>query len=155
MPFMNTKLPLGDLPLSKIKWIKISDFEGLCFNLARAHFSFKQPIPDFVTRNPGILESCLAAPLQGFGGEEPYPTFIGKLSLLFYLLIKNHPFQNGNKRLAVMTLLAVLYLNGLWLNAPKMMPYMVAVYVAGSKRENKNRVMKYINKFISNHLEKF
>jgi prophage maintenance system killer protein len=152
---MNTKLRLGDLPPSKIKWINITDFEGLCFNLAKAHFSFKQPIPDFVTRNPGILESCLGTPLQSFGGEDPYPTFIDKLSFLFYLLIKNHPFQNGNKRIAVMTLLAVLYLNGLWLNAGKLKPYTIAVYVAGSKREDKEKVTKTIKAFITDHLERF
>jgi hypothetical protein len=72
---MNTKLRLGDLPPGEIKWINLTDFEGLCFDLARAHLSFNQPIPGFVTRNPGTLESCLGAPLQSFGGEDPYPTF--------------------------------------------------------------------------------
>lgn len=152
---MNTKLRLGDLPPSKIKWINLTDFEGLCFDLARAHLSFNQPIPAFVTRSPGILESCLGAPLQGFGGENPYPTFIDKLSFLFYLLIKNHPFQNGNKRIAVMTLFTVLYLNGLWLNAGKLRPYILAVFVAESKRENKEKVLKVIKAFIVDHLEKF
>jgi death on curing protein len=152
---MNTKLRLGDLPPDKIKWINLTDFEGLCFDLARAHLSFKQPIPAFITRNPGILESCLGAPLQSFGGEDPYPVFIDKLSLLFYLLIKNHPFRNGNKRIAVMALFTVLYLNKLWLNSGKLLPYKVAVFVAESKREEMVTAIKTINKFITNHLEGF
>jgi death-on-curing protein len=152
---MSTKLHLGDLPSDKINWINLTDFEGLCFNLARAHLTFNQPIPDFITRNPGVLESCLATPLQSFGGKDPHPTFINKLSLLFYLLIKNHPFQNGNKRIAVMTLLTILYLNKLWLGAGKLKPYILAVYVAGSKRENKEKVLKIIENFITDHLEKF
>jgi len=152
---MNTKPLLADLLPSKIKWISLNDFEGLCFDLARAHLNFDQPIPDFTTRSPGILESCLGAPLQSFGGEDPYPTFIDKLSLLFYLLIKNHPFRNGNKRIAVMTLFTVLYLNGLWLNSEKLLPYKVAIFVAESKREEKDNVIKLVNKFITDHIEKF
>lgn len=152
---MTTKPHLGDLPPNKIKWINLTDFEGLCFNLAKAHLSFDQPIPDFITRNPGILESCLSAPLQSFGGQDPYPTFIDKLSFLFYLLIKNHPFRNGNKRIAVMTLLVILYLNGLWLNTLELKPYALAIYVAESNREDKDKVFKTIKKFISDYIEKF
>lgn len=152
---MNTKLHLADLPPGKIKWINLSDFEDLCFNLARAHLSFDQPIPDFITRNPGVLESCINTPLQSFEGKEPYPTFIDKLAILFYLLIKNHPFQNGNKRIAVMTILTVLYLNGLWINAEKLKPYKLALYVAKSKRENKDIVIKVIKNFINDNIEKF
>jgi len=33
-----------------------------------------------------------------------YPTLVSKASFLFYLMIKNHPFQNGNKRIAITTL---------------------------------------------------
>lgn len=152
---MNTKLHLGDLPPSRIKWITLDDFEGLCFDLARAHLSFDQPIPDFITRNPGILESCLQTPMQSFGGEDPYPTFVDKLGLLFYLLIKNHPFQNGNKRIAVITVFVVLYLNGLWLKTGELKPYALATYVAASKRTDKDTVLRKINVFIRKNLEKF
>ena len=152
---MSTKLLLGDLPPDNVKWISINDFESLCFSLAKAHLSFNQPIPDFITRNPGILESCLETPLQGFGGKDPYPKFIDKLTLLFYLLIKNHPFRNGNKRIAFVTVLVVLYLNKLWLSAGKLLPYTLAVWVAESKMEDKEMVLKRIHKFITDHLEKF
>jgi len=152
---MNTKLPLGNLPPGKIKWINLNDFETLCFNLAKAHLTFNQPIPDFITRNPGILESCLETPLQGFGGKEPHPELVDKSSLLFYFLIKNHPFQNGNKRIAVMALFTVLYLNKLWLNTEELLPYKLAIEVAGSKRENKDLILETIKKFIKKHLQKF
>jgi len=152
---MNTKLPLRDLPQGNFKWISVNDFESLCFTLARAHLSFKQPIPDFITRNPGVLEACLETPLQGFGGKDPYPNLIDKLTLLFYLLIKNHPFRNGNKRIAFMTILTILYLNKLWLNAGKLSPYKLAVEVAESKMKDKKIMLKQIHNFIIKHLEKF
>ncbi|MBI1864086.1 Fic family protein [Candidatus Woesebacteria bacterium] len=145
---MNTKLLLGDLPLSKINWINLADFEGLCFNLARAHLTFNQPIPDFITRNPGVLESCLASPLQFFGEKDLYPRFVDKLSILFYLMIKNHPFQNGNKRIAVATLFVVLSLNKLWLDTDDLLPYELAKEVAKSKMEDRNKILKKIANFI-------
>jgi death-on-curing protein len=152
---MNTKHPLEDLPLSKVVWININDFEGLCFDLAKEHFIFDQPIPDFITRNPGILESCLETPHQSFGGIDPYPRFIDKLSLMFYLLIKNHPFQNGNKRIAVATLFVILYLNKLWLTTDELLPYKLAKQVAASKRENKDKILNIIMQFIIKYSTKY
>jgi len=148
---MNTKLLLEDSPRNKLRWINIADFENLCFGLAKEHLTFDQPIPDFITRNPGILESCLETPLQSFGGKDPHPRLIDKLSLLFYLLIKNHPFQNGNKRIAVATLFVVLSLNNLWLSAGELLPYELAKSVAASKREEKNKVIKKILRFIGKY----
>ena len=152
---MNTKYLLEDLPQSEIKWIKIEDFETLCFRLAHEHFTFNQPIPDFVTRNPGILESCLRTPLQQFNNEDLYPKFIDKISILFYLMIKNHPFQNGNKRIAMATLFVVLYLNNLWLSSELLSPYKLAKYVSASDRKNRVKVIKKISDFIEKHLTNF
>jgi death-on-curing protein len=124
----------------------------LCFGLAKEQLSFvNQPIPAFVTRSPGILESCLETPLKTFGGVDPHPRFIDKLSFLFYLLIKNHPFQNGNKRIAVATLFVVLYLNGLWLTAGDLLPYELAKGVAASDRNEKDKVTKKISRFIGKY----
>ena len=54
---------------------------------------------------------------QSFSGKDLYPTLATKASILFYLMIKNHPFQNGNKRIAITTLLTFLYENGKWILA--------------------------------------
>ncbi len=148
---MNTKLLSEDSPQNKFKRVNIADFENLCFGLAKEHLSFNQPIPDFITRNPGILESCLETPFQSFGGVDPHPRFIDKLSLLFYLLIKNHPFQNGNKRIAVATLFVVLFLNGLWLTAGELLPYNLAKSVAASKRDELDEMIKRISRFITKY----
>lgn len=149
---MNTKLLLEDSLQNKFKRVNLSDFEDLCFGLAKEHLNFvNQPIPDFITRNPGILESCLETPFQSFGGIDPHPRFIDKLSLLFYLLIKNHPFQNGNKRIAVATLFVVLFLNGLWLSASELLPYELAKSVAASERSEKDKVIRKISRFIAKY----
>lgn len=51
----------------------------------------------------GLL-SALAAPKQTMFGEELHPTLFDKAATLFFLLIKNHPFYDGNKRIALLAL---------------------------------------------------
>ena len=53
--------------------------------------------------------------LQKYEDKELHIGLIIKAAILFYLLIKNHPFQNGNKRMAVTALFLFLYLNKKWL----------------------------------------
>ena len=54
-------------------------------------------------------------PFQTFSAKSLYPSLAGKASMLFYLMIKNHPFLNGNKRIAIITLLMFLLRNNKWL----------------------------------------
>ena len=152
---MNTKHLLNDLPSNKLNWIQVGDFENLCFRLAQEHFKFDQPIPAFITRNPGILESCLKTPLQRFDGKDLYPGFIDKISILFYLMIKNHPFRNGNKRIAVASLFVVLYLNKLWLSTKPLGLRDLAEYVSTSDRKNKSSVVMKISRFTAKNITKF
>ena len=84
--------------------VTVREIEYMAIRLAKELLSFNEPIPDFSTRYPNILESCLAAPFQRFSGKYLYSSLISKASVLFYLMIKNHPFQNGNKRIAMTTL---------------------------------------------------
>lgn len=133
-------------------WVKIEDFEAICYNFAKELFDFSQPIPPFVTRYQGILESCLATPLQQVSGKDLYPTFEHKLAMLFYLMIKNHPFLNGNKRLAIATLLVTLYGNKKWIKAEQLKAYEFAIRVSASKPDEKDSTLRAIRKFISNSI---
>ena len=68
--------------------INVKEVEYIAFKLAQEILSFNEPIPDFSTRFPNILESCLANPFQTFSGKSLYPSLIAKASVLFYLMIK-------------------------------------------------------------------
>lgn len=46
---------------------------------------------------------------QSFAGQELYPTIQEKAAILLYLCVKNHPFLDGNKRIAAA--LFVYFLN--------------------------------------------
>ncbi len=135
-----------------MKIITIADVEYLAFRLAKEHLSFDEPIPDFSTRFPNLLESCVLTPFQRFSGKALYPTLVGKASILFYLMIKNHPLQNGNKRIAITTLLTFLYGNNKWLKADTQELYNFTVWVAQSPAQLKDQVVAAIHKFIRDHL---
>ena len=69
-------------------------------------------------------------------------------------MIKNHPFQNGNKRIAITTLLVFLHKNGKWFKIDNQSFYNFTLWVAQSPAEIKEEVVIGIEKFIQNHLVK-
>ncbi|MFH1717037.1 MAG: type II toxin-antitoxin system death-on-curing family toxin [Planctomycetota bacterium] len=143
-------------PLRRRRQTKVTvrDVEYIAFQLAREMLTFDEPIPDFSSRFPNALESCLAVPFQTFSGKALYPTLISKAAMLFYLLIKNHPFQNGNKRIAMTTLFALLYRSGKWLRVDTQELYNFTVWVAQSPRTVKDETVKATEKFLKSYLVK-
>ncbi len=137
-----------------MKSITVKEVEYIAFRLAREMLTFDEPIPDFSTRFPNILESCLATPFQSFAKKSLYPGLVSKAAMLFYLLIKNHPFQNGNKRIAMTTLFVFLYRNGKWLKVDTQELYNFTVWVAQSPRTVKEETVKATEKFLKAHLVK-
>ena len=64
-----------------------------------------------------MLDSALNAPFQTFGGQSLYPSIVDKASRLFYGLVKNHGFIDGNKRVAAHALIVFLRVNSFDLQA--------------------------------------
>ena len=135
-----------------MKIITIQEVEYTAFRLAKETMSWDEPIPEFSSRFPNVLESCLAVPFQKFNNKNIYQGLASKASALFYLMVKNHPFLNGNKRIAISTLLIFLYLNQKWLKVDKIALYNFAVWVAESPSELSKETILAIEKFINNYL---
>lgn len=68
-------------------------------------------------RDFGALESALAQPEMTFGGQDLYPTLAEKAAALAYSLVMNHPFVDGNKRVAHAAMEIFLVLNGYEIDA--------------------------------------
>jgi death-on-curing protein len=64
-------------------------------------------------RDRALLESAVAAPQAGFGGESPYRGLVEVAAAYLFFLCRNHPFVDGNKRAALGACLVFLRLNGL------------------------------------------
>lgn len=137
-----------------MKILTIKEVEFTAFRLARAILSFNEPIPDFSSRYPNRLESCLAAPFQTFDKKNLYKGLVERAAVLFYLMVKSHPFLNGNKRIAVTTLMTFLYLNKKWLAVDARELYNFSVWVASSPTQAKEHVVQAIKQFISDSIVK-
>lgn len=136
----------------KIKNLTIPEIEYVAHKLAKEIMNWNEPIPDFGSRFPNKLESCLAVPFQTFGRRLLYKGLIDKASILFYLMVKNHPFENGNKRIAMTTLFYFLHKNKKWLRVDNQELYNFARWVAESNPKLKDETVAAIRKFITTYI---
>lgn len=134
--------------------LTVSEVEYIAFSLAQELMEYGEPIPPFDTRYPDKLESCLKTPFQTYNRKSLYKGIQGKASILFYLMIKNHPFQNGNKRVAVVTLYYFLRANQRKLKVDNTRLYEFAREVAASDAHKKAEVIERIDQFIAEFSEK-
>jgi len=135
-----------------IKNVFLGEVEFIIFRLTKELMTYEEPIPDFATRFPNVLESCLAVPFQRFERKSLYKTISQKAAILFYLMIKNHPFQNGNKRIAMTTLFHFLFKNKKWLRVDEKKLYNFAVWVAESPSELKKETLEATARFLKTYL---
>jgi death-on-curing protein len=138
-----------------MKQVTVLEVEYLAYSLAKKLMTWDEPIPEFSSRFPNILESCLATPFQIFNGASLYKGLIPKAAILFYLMIKNHPFQNGNKRIAVTTLLLFLSGNKKWVQVDQAQLYRFAKWVAESDSKVKDATVNAIEKFLTIYIVAF
>lgn len=62
----------------------------------------------FANEKDDSFKSSIGQIYQTFGGEELYPSVEEKAAMLLYLVVKNHSFSDGNKRIAAMLFLWLL-----------------------------------------------
>ncbi|MDO4948746.1 MAG: virulence protein RhuM/Fic/DOC family protein [Bacteroidales bacterium] len=59
----------------------------------------------FANEKDSSFKSSIGQIYQTFGGSELYPSVEEKAAMLLYLVVKNHSFSDGNKRIAAMLFL--------------------------------------------------
>ena len=100
------------------------------------------------------LTSAVATIEQGFGDELFYPNVASRAANLLYLVIKNHPLADGNKRTGSFLFLWYLRLNEHLLAKPTKQLIndntlvALALLVAESKPEQKELMIRLIEHFI-------
>lgn len=67
----------------------------------------------FANEKDDSFKSSIGQIYQTFGGVELYPSVEEKAAMLLYLVVKNHSFSDGNKRIAAMLFLWFLSKNGI------------------------------------------
>ena len=92
-------------------FLTLNDIKDICFSAARELYKFNEPLPELSTRFPHKLEAVLGIPETEVFGKKVHNTTIDQAACYFYYIIKNHPFLNGNKRIAVISCYVFLRLN--------------------------------------------
>lgn len=67
----------------------------------------------FAHEKDDSFKSSIGQIYQTFGGQDLYPSVEEKAAMLLYLVVKNHSFSDGNKRIAAMLFLWFLDNNGI------------------------------------------
>ena len=81
-------------------------------------------------RDMGLLESAVAQPQAGIGGEYFHSEIFEMAAAYMFHIVRNHPFFDGNKRTGAVAALVFLDLNGVTINAPKGILYDLTISVA-------------------------
>jgi prophage maintenance system killer protein len=104
----------------------------------------------FGLERDGGFESAINQIRQGFGEKEFYPSLEEKAAMLLYLVVKNHAFVDGNKRIAAACFLLFLERNKL-LYTPIGQPILsndalasLTLFVAASNSEEMETVKKLL-----------
>jgi death-on-curing protein len=85
----------------------------------------------FGIRDHNLLASALGQPKMTMGGKFVHRSVFDKAAAYGYHLCANHPFVDGNKRVAFAAMYLFLERNGYTLNASEEEAYQTMVAVAG------------------------
>lgn len=94
--------------LSILKTTKDEPFRATYDNAMEAINALKEKFGGskwFANEKDDSFKSSIGQIYQTFGGEELYPSVEEKAAMLLYLVVKNHSFSDGNKRIAAMLFL--------------------------------------------------
>jgi len=100
-------------------------------------------------RDMGLLESAVLGCYQSFDDAELYPTITEKAARMAFALCKNHPFVDGNKRIAVTAMLVMLRLNGVTLTYTQQELISLGLGIADGSLD-----YQYILDWINTHIKK-
>ena len=101
------------------------------------------------------FQSALGAVYQTFDGKDLYPSIEEKAANLFYFIVKNHAFSDGNKRIAAAVLIYFLARNGILYRADGSKRLAdnalvaLTLLIAESKPEEKDTLVKVVVNLIN------
>ena len=131
----------------------ITEPEGLIINIddvLKAHFficDYFFEVGDQVEisgpKDKNLLLSAIMRPLVGFDGFIKWKDMYEQVATLFYGLVMNHPFHDGNKRTAILITLFYLYKMKRWPTVSQKKIEEITISTACNKLESKPEFQKY------------
>ncbi|HEX8704294.1 MAG TPA: type II toxin-antitoxin system death-on-curing family toxin [Myxococcaceae bacterium] len=99
-------------------------------------------------RDRGLLESAVAAPQSGFGGQYAHSSLFEMAAAYAFHIAQNQPFVDGNKRAGLGSALLFLELNGVELDDPQGQLYDAMIALA-ERRMDKVALAKLLEQLAS------
>ena len=134
------------------KELTLKDVTKVAYSLAVKYMQYDQPIEQYEKIkheiDMGKLESAIRAAFHTIGGKYLIKGFYMRASSLFYYLSKSHALVNGNKRLAVTSLMVFMAKNKKWINMPHEKLIEISIMIAASDRKTKNTIIEVVSKEI-------
>jgi len=109
----------------------------------------------FANEKDDSFKSSIGQIYQTFGGEDLYPSVEEKAATLLYLVVKNHSFSDGNKRIAAMLFLwfmeknHILYAEDGHKRIADNTLVALTLMIAESKTEEKDMIVKLVVNLIN------
>jgi len=101
---------------AEVTYLSSSDVLAIHDQLVLFFVKEEDPIDPPGPRDIALLDSAVDRPLTSLGSIRKYPSVTMAGAALFHSIIHNHPFHNGNKRTAMVSLLEYLRRNGIQLD---------------------------------------
>ena len=140
---------------------KTTDEEKFCATYENAMEAIRQMKSKFgsstlfANEKDQSFKSSISTIYQTFGGEELYPSIEEKAAMLLYLVVKNHSFSDGNKRIAAFLFLWFLEKNDILYkkNGLKLIEnntlVALTLMIAESRTEEKDVIVKVVVNLIN------
>jgi death on curing protein len=113
-------------------------------NTAKYFTRKDDPVADFELTELDKLDASLQQPKWDY-----YDKLEIKAAILHYGLVKNHPFHNGNKRVALVCLITFMFINDCEIAATDDELYKMTKYISESDRKDKDAVVEKITRWIA------
>src|SRR5690554_7110661 len=129
----------------KAKYPVLADYQSIIYSMRS---EFESGV--FGKEKDGSFESAISQIGKGFGEEDFYPTLEEKAATLLYLIVKNHGFVDGNKRIAAACFLLFLEKNQMLYNGDRAAIISndalasLTLFVAASKPEEMDTVKNWL-----------
>jgi death-on-curing family protein len=149
------KLKISDVTKRKTTYLEYDKVKDGVERFKKRLIDTKQASELFGTETGHKLAQLLGSVRQGFDGVDVYPSIEEKAAHLFYFLIKDHPFVDGNKRIGSFMLILFMIENHMLYNRKGERRIndaalaALALLVAESKPQQKDVMIKLVVNLIN------
>lgn len=97
-----------------LRWLSEEEVQAIHFELVADFSATDDPIEPAGVRSESLLGSAVFRPMTSLGETFKYPTVETAAAALLHSITQDHPFHNGNKRTALVSMLVFLDENGMF-----------------------------------------